>query len=298
VFPGRFTPGLTLTKSLVAGCRTVSGRVTLSAPAPAGGSVVTLSDTLASAIPPATVKIAEGATSKGFTITTRPVGANEDGMVTASLGSASSDQPLTLRPMGLSALRVIPTNVVGGHDSTGTATLECAAGPGPVTVDLSTSNAAVASPVAPTVVVPQGLKSQTFTVATNAVLSKSKAMITGEASTTTKSRILNVVPAATVSPTRLAFGSVPVGQTSGAMVATLRNDGAVSFAVNSISLTGTYASWFSQTNNCPANLPAGASCTVSVRFRPQAALTKSAKLSSATSATSTPLTVSLSGTGI
>jgi len=82
------------------------------------------------------------------------------------------------------------------------------------------------------------------------------------------------------------------------MVATLRNDGVVSFAVNSISLTGTAASWFAQTNNCPANLAAGASCTILARFSPQAALTKSAKLSIATSATGTPLSVSLSGTGI
>jgi len=152
--------------------------------------------------------------------------------------------------------------------------------------------------VTTSIVVPQSLKSQTFAVATNPVLAKSSAMITGEASTTTKSRRLNVVPAAAVSPTRLAFGSVAVGQTSGAMVATLRNDGVVSFAVNSISLTGSYASWYSQTNNCPANLAAGASCTISVRFRPQAALSKSAKLSIATSATTTPLSVSLSGTGI
>jgi hypothetical protein len=35
-----------------------------------------------------------------------------------------------------------------------------------------------------------------------------------------------------------------------------------------------------------------------VRFTPQAALSKSAKLSIATSATSIPLSVSLSGTGI
>ncbi len=170
--------------------------------------------------------------------------------------------------------------------------------PGPVTVDLSTNNAAVASPVAPTVVVPQALKSQTFTVATNPVLSKSSAMIAGEASTTTKSLRLNIVPAAAVSPTRLAFGGVAVGQTSGTMVATLRNDGVVSFAVNGISLTGSYASWYSQTNNCPASLAAGASCTISVGFTPQAALTRSAKLSIATNATSTPLGVALSGTGI
>jgi len=200
--------------------------------------------------------------------------------------------------MGLSSLQLNPSTVVGGQPSTGTATLECAAGPGPVTVDLSTSSPPVAGPVATNVVVPQGLKSGTFTVATNPVLTRSSAMITGEASTTTKARRLNVVPAALVSPTRLGFGIVSVGQTSGALSAILRNNGVVPFAVNGVSLTGTYASWFAQTNNCPANLAAGASCTISVTFTPAAALSKTAKLSIATSATSTPLSVSLSGTGV
>jgi hypothetical protein len=283
---------------VVAGCQSVKGTIGLSSPAPSDGLVLSVSDTLAAATPPATITIREGATTKSFFIKTLPVTANESGTVTVSLGAASLTRPLTVRPIDLTSLTLSPSTVVGGHPSTGTATLECAAGPGPVTVDLSTSNAAAASPVAPTVVVPQGLKSETFTIATNPVLSKSSAMVTAEASTTTKSRRLNVVPAATVSPTRLAFGGVAVGQTSGAMVATLRNDGLGSFAVNSIGLTGTYAVWFSQTNNCPANLAAGASCTISVTFSPQAALTKSAKLTIATSATSTPLSVSLSGTGI
>jgi len=181
-------------------------------------------------------------------------------------------EELSVRPIGLASVALTPTTVVGGNPVTGTATLECAAGPGPVTVDLSTTDAAVAAPIAATVVVPQGVKSETFNVATNPVLSKSSAMITGEASATTKSRRLNVVPAAAVSPNRLQFGSQAVGTTSAPLSATLRNDGVVPFVVNSIGLTGAYASWFAQTNNCPASLPAGASCTIAVTFTPAAVL--------------------------
>ena len=72
----------------------------------------------------------------------------------------------------------------------------------------------------------------------------------------------------------------------------------MAFAVNGISLTGTYRTWFAQVNNCPASLPAGASRTISVTFTPQAAATRSAKLNMATSATTTPLSVPLSGTGL
>jgi hypothetical protein len=288
---------LTLSRSVVSGCESVVGKVTLSSPAPSGGVFVVLKDTLDAALVLMSVKMAQGATAKTFAIKTNPVAYPEAGRVGANLGGVTIVRDLSVRPIGLSAVKPSPTTVVGGHDATATATLECVAGPRLVTVDLSTSSAADASPVAPTVVVPQGLKSQTFTVAANPILSNSGAMITGEGSTTTKTRRLNVVPAATVSPTRLQFGSVAVGQTSGAMVATLRNDEVVSFAVRSISLAGSYASRYCQTNNCPANLAARASRTISVWFRPRAALTKSAKLSIAASAMSTPLTVPLSGTG-
>jgi probable HAF family extracellular repeat protein len=295
---GIWLAGLSLKQPVVAGCKSVSGSIKLSAPAPAGGVVVRISDSLASASSPTSVTIPAGETARSFTIKTAPVAASQMGVVTAELGEIRLNHGLMVRPMGLSGVKLSPSTVVGGRPSTGTATLECAAGPGPVTVDLSTSNPAIAHPVAPTVVVPQGLKSQTFTVATNPVLSKSSAMIAGEASTTTKSRRLNVVPAAAVSSTRLSFGSISVGQTSGALSTILRNDGVVPFAVNGISVTGTYASWFAQTNNCPASLAPGASCTVSVTFTPLGATSKSAKLSIATSATSAPLSVSLSGTGI
>ena len=288
-----------LSSATVAGCKNARGVVELFSPAPAGGVVLNVSDTLASATPPATVTIPEGATKKSFSIKTVPVAASESGTVTVNLGAASLSQPLTVRPMGLASLKVSPTTVVGGQDATGTATLECAAGPGPVTVDLSTSNATVAKPVSTTVVVPQGLKSETFTVSTDPVLSKTYAMITGKASTTTKTRKVNVVPAASVSPTSIKFGSVAVGATSATQTVTLSNKGAVPYSVSGVSITGTNASWFVlQSNTCPANLPAGDSCTIVLQFKPLSAANKTAKLSVATSATSTPLSVSLSGTGI
>lgn len=289
---------LTLKSSEVAGCKSVIGTVTLTSPAPADGVVVTLADTLAAATTPVSVKLLEGATAKTFTIKTAAVAARQSGAVRATLGSTTLSQPLAVRPMGLTSITLTPTSVVGSQTAVGKATLECNAGPGPITVDVSSNNAAVASPVAASIVVPQGLKTTNFDVTTHAVQAKSYATISGTANGISKSKKLTVNVAAAVSPTRLAFGNVAVGTAIGPLNATLTNRGAVSFSVTGISLTGTYASWFSQTNNCPANLAAGASCTISVRFTPQAALSKTAKLSIATSATSTPISVSLSGTGI
>jgi hypothetical protein len=53
-----------------------------------------------------------------------------------------------------------------------------------------------------------------------------------------------------------------------------------------------------QTNNCPAVLSAGATCTIGVAFTPSSTRRKVAQVEIATSATSVPLLARLSGTGI
>jgi hypothetical protein len=166
-----------------------------------------------------------------------------------------------------------------------------------VTVDLSSSDPDVAEPVAASLVVPQGVQSVAFDVTTRAVLSASSARITGTANDLARSKVLKVLPAATLDPTRLGFGNQPVGTTSATLNATLTNAGTAAFAITSIALTGTYAGWFAQGNDCPPSLAPGASCTIGLSFTPAAAATRSAKLSIATSATATPLSVALSGTG-
>ena len=163
---------------------------------------------------------------------------------------------------------------------------------------LSSNNTGVAYPVSASIVVPQGVKTANFDVTTNAVQAKSYATISGTANGITRSKKLTVNVAAAAGPTSLRFGNVAVGTTGGPLEAILTNRGAVPFSVTGISLTGTGASWFAQTSNRPANQGAGASCAISVTFTPQAAASKSAKLSISTSAGSTPLSVSLSGTGI
>jgi hypothetical protein len=289
---------LSLKSTEVAGCKSVSGTVTLSAPAPAGGVVVTLADTLAAATTPATVKLLEGATYKSFTVQTVAVAARQTGTVSARLGSTTLSQPLALRPMGMLSVALVPTKVAGTQPVAGTAKLECKAGPGPVTVNLASSQPAVAQPVAPAVVVSQGLQSASFDVTTSKVLAKATASISGTANGITKSKTLTVTPAAVVSPTALRFGSVLVGATSVPLNATLTNAGAVSIAIDSIAVTGTYAAWFPMTENCPASLAPGASCTIAVSFQPLAAASRSAKVSIASSATASPVTVALSGTGV
>ena len=289
---------LTLSQSVVSGCKSVTGEVTLSRPAPAGGLVVRLSDTLASATTPATISIPQGATSRTFTVTTVPVAGSRSGTVTASLDGTTLSRNLTVRPMGVSAVTLTPTTVVGSKPVAGKATLECKAGPGPVTVNLVSSNAAVAKPIATSIVVSQSLQSATFDVTTNRVLSKSTVAISGTANGIKESTVLTVTPAAAVSPTSLKFANQKVGTTSAPLNVTLSNKGAIAFTVTSIGITGTNASSFTKSSTCPSTLSAGASCVIGVRFKPTATGSKTAKVTIATSATSTPLSVSLSGTAV
>lgn len=289
---------VSLSTSIVAGCKSVTGTVTITEAAPAAGLLVYLSDNIDAASVSSTVTVPSGATSKTFTVKTVPVSVNESGVVSATLGGVTLNKPLTVRPIALSLLSLSPTTVVGGLPATGKATLECAAGPGSIMVNLGSSNAAVAAPAAASISVPKGSSTANFSVTTGSVASKVSVSISADANGVTKSKKLTVTPAASISPTSLKFGSVPVGATSNVQIATLTNKGGAAFSVSSIGITGTYASWFTQTSNCPASLNGGASCTINVTFKPLAAASRSASLKIATSATSTPLSVALSGTGI
>jgi len=183
---------VTLKSSLVAGCKSVTGTVTISEPAPAAGLVVYLSDTLNAATVPATVTVPAGATTKSFTVKSSYVVANQDGLVSATLGPTTRNAALTLRPVGMYILTVLPSKVVGGLTSNGTAKLECKAGPGPITVTLGSGNAAASVP--PSIVIPVGVQSGTFQVTTTPVAVTTKAVISATANGISKSKTVTVSP--------------------------------------------------------------------------------------------------------
>jgi hypothetical protein len=193
VAPGPQLAGLTLNKPLVPGCKPVTGTVTLSAPAPAGGLIVSLSDSLAAASTPATLKIVEGATSKTFRVTTEAVATTQAGEVRATLGGTTRSAPLTLRPIGVLSVALAPNPAIGGAAVAGTVKLECAAGPAPIAVELSSSDASTAT-VAPGLVVPAGAQSAPFTVSTTPVTTTKKPKITARANGVAKTKTLTVTP--------------------------------------------------------------------------------------------------------
>jgi hypothetical protein len=96
----------------------------------------------------------------------------------------------------------------------------------------------------------------------------------------------------TANPTSVTFTATTVGTASAARAVTVTNTGTVAANVTAVTVTTQYA----QTNNCTA-LAAGATCTVNVTFQPTAVGAVTGSLTVTSSATNSPLTVVLSGTG-
>lgn len=183
---------LRLSAASVPGCRSLTGTVTLGAPAPDGGVVVTLNDNIAATSMPASVTIAAGATNKTFTITTTPVTTTQNGSVTAQLGAVTKSVALRVRPIGVQTLALSPNPVVGPNPVTGTVTLECPAPAGGITVALSSSNPAVAAPTVSSINIPARARSKTFAIRTIDVPASRTAIIKATANAISKSVTLTI----------------------------------------------------------------------------------------------------------
>lgn len=183
---------LTVTPSTVLGSKPATGKVTLTAPAPAVGAKVTLTDTLAGATVPTSVTIPAGATYKTFTITTTLVSTLQSGTVSANYNGITKSVAFKVRPIGVASLTATPNPVVGPNKATGTVTLELPAAPGNITVTLSSNNPSVASPAVTSIVIPAGVKSKTFTVNTADVLSPGSATLKATANGVFKTFLLKV----------------------------------------------------------------------------------------------------------
>jgi hypothetical protein len=192
--------GASVNPTSVTGGMSATGTVTLTAGAPSGGAVVSLtSSNGAVASTPSSVTIAAGATSATFPVTTTAVTSNTSVTLTAAYGGASRSATLTVTPppppASLSSLAVNPTSVTGGSNSQGTVTLSSAAPSGGMTVTLSSSDPVAAVPA--NVTVAQGATSATFTIATGTVSSSTPATITASDGAVSRTATLTINPPAT-----------------------------------------------------------------------------------------------------
>ena len=119
-------------------------------------------------------------------------------------------------------------------------------------------------------------------------------------STTSSSVTLTNIGTATLSvtPASLPFAARIVGSTSLAKIVTIKNNLSTTLTISGIALAGTNPGDFANSGTtCKTTLAAGATCTASVTFTPTAKGARVAILAISDSASSSPQTVSLSGTG-
>ncbi len=98
----------------------------------------------------------------------------------------------------------------------------------------------------------------------------------------------------TIMPSFAIFGAQPVNSSSQAQTLTAKNTGTTPLTLNPITVTGN----FTESDDCPSQLQAGSSCTVSVTFSPSAtgSLSGSVNISDTSGAATTMATVSGQGT--
>ena len=128
-----------------------------------------------------------------------------------------------------------------------------------------------------------GLLSGTMTISDDASNSPQTANLSG----------LGVQPV-TFSPSgTILFGNQVVNTTSSAKTVTLTNNQSVPLNISSVTTTGDYSA-----SGCPSSLGANSSCSINITFTPTAIGSRTGTLTVADDASTSPQTLSLSGTGI
>jgi uncharacterized protein (TIGR03790 family) len=205
-FPGGRAPfnqalavnSLALNPQQVVGGAPFSGNstatITLSAPAPVGGTLFNLtSDSPAAASVPASVMVAGGSAKATFPITTAAVTSEIDAKITAS-GPVTLNNTLSAFPL-LGGFSLSQSTVSAGQTITGTISLnDHAPYPGGAAVSLGNSNTTVAT-VPATVTVPGGSSSVTFNIPTSVVSSSTSTNISASYAGFTLGAMLTAVPA-------------------------------------------------------------------------------------------------------
>jgi hypothetical protein len=173
--------------------------LTLSAPAPSGGALVSVSSSSpAVAAVPANVTVPAGATTAVFNVNTLPVTGSTSVIISASFAGVTQTASLAVTPQSapgptLTSLSMSPSGVIGGSSSTGSVALSAPAPNGGVLVSLSSSSTAVAT-VPATVTVPAGHTSATFTVTTLPVTASTSVDISASYAGVTHRASLTVTP--------------------------------------------------------------------------------------------------------
>ncbi len=201
-------------------------------------------------------------------------------------GTTSPAQTVTLTNVGSSAL-TFSSITITGTDSVDFAEADNCASTSPIAAAGGTCSVNVT--FTPTIT---GAKTASVDIPDDAASSPQHVALTGTGATP--------APAVTFSPTTLTFTNQTFGTTSAPQTVALTNSGSAQLDITKIAITGDFA----ETDICippgsttGGTLAAGASCSFSITFTPTASGSRTGLLTVTDSATGSPHSVSLSGTG-
>jgi thermitase len=198
---------LTFDWNPIRGGNIVTGRITLSDPAPVGGTIVTLATSNTEyATVPSSVTVPAGSSTATFAIATQPVNAVVNVDITATSGGRSTTARLQVWPAAPEELTLNPNPIRGGNLATATVVLNGRATTGGLVLSLSSSDTSLAT-VPATVTVPGGACSVTFTVTTLPTAVARQVNIFATANGQVRGHTLGVYPPA---PEHIAFNPNPV----------------------------------------------------------------------------------------
>jgi cytochrome c553 len=198
-----------------------------------------------------------------------------------TVGGVSAAQSVTLSNSGTAALSL--ASIASSNAAFRVAGGTCAAG-GTVGPGASCTVSMTFNPTA------SGAANGTLTLTHNASPTTSTVALSGSGAAA-------AAPIAAVAPASLSFASTAVGTTSAAQSVTLTNSGAATLTLGTIATDS--AAFIVSGGSCApgASLAVGASCSVSLSFRPAASGAASGALTISHNASPNTSTVALTGTG-
>jgi outer membrane protein assembly factor BamB len=214
VIPASVT-GFTITPSTLAGGNSSTGTISLNGVAPQSGLVLSITSSSGSASVPSTVTIPAGGTSASFTISTSSVVKTQTATISASQGSNSLSQVLTIQPVTLGSFTITPTQTVGGCDVdvVGTVTLTGPAPKSGLVVTMTSSSPYVRG--VSSFKTTAGVSTYTFEIYHLQVTSNKAITITASYGNAKQSAILNLTPfmlsQLSISPSSIISGLTATG---------------------------------------------------------------------------------------
>jgi len=191
---------LGLSASTVTGGGSVTGTMSLNAPARVSGVIVTLRSSNIAAQPPLSVIIPAGQVSATFNVATNVLAATQNVTITAQAGAASQTATLEVdapNAVRLASFAVSPPAVQGGANFSATATLTGPAPAGGASIQLASDNGAVKPPA--TLTVPFGQTSATIAIPTAQVTTMQTANISANFAGGSQTATVTVNPPFTLS---------------------------------------------------------------------------------------------------